>query len=182
MNYAEIKNCDIANGPGVRISLFVSGCTHHCPGCFNSVAWDFSYGKCFTEETEDMLLKMLKPSYITGLTLLGGEPFEPQNQPTLAAFLKRVREAYPEKTIWAYSGYIFEKDILSGKLGDWETTQAFLNSIDVLVDGPFVQAQKNISLRFRGSENQRIIDVPASLASGKTVLWQDWQGEGRGLK
>lgn len=182
MNYAEIKDCDIANGPGVRISLFVSGCTHHCPGCFNEVAWDFDYGEPFTEETIDKILKMLKPSYIRGLTLLGGEPFEPQNQEPIVELLRRIKLEYPSKTIWAFSGYLFDRDILSGRLGDPAITKEYLSYLDVLVDGPFVEARKNLSLRFRGSENQRLIDVPASLASGEIVLWQDWQGEGKGIR
>lgn len=181
MNYAEIKNCDIANGPGVRISLFVSGCTHHCPGCFNQVAWDFHYGKPFTQQTIDEILELLKPGYIRGLTLLGGEPFEPENQGAVVELLRQIKEKYPQKSIWAFSGYLFEH-ILSGKLGDWAITKEYLGYLDVLVDGPFVEAKKNLSLRFRGSENQRIIDVPASLAQNKVVLWQDWQGEGKGMK
>ena len=182
MNYAEIKNCDIANGPGVRISLFVSGCTHHCPGCFNQVAWDFDYGQPFTQQTIDQILEMLKPGYIKGLTLLGGEPFEPENQGAIVELLRQIKEKYPEKSIWAFSGYLFDRDILSGRLGDWEITKEYLSYLDVLVDGPFVEAKKNLSLRFRGSENQRIIDVPASLAANRIVLWQDWQGEGREMK
>lgn len=182
MNYAEIKNCDIANGPGVRISLFVSGCTHHCPGCFNQVAWDFDYGQPFTQQTIDQILEMLKPGYIKGLTLLGGEPFEPENQGAIVELLRQIKEKYPEKSIWAFSGYLFDRDILSGRLGNWEITKEYLSYLDVLVDGPFVEAKKNLSLRFRGSENQRIIDVPASLAANQIVLWQDWQGEGRGMK
>ena len=182
MNYAEIKNCDIANGPGVRISLFVSGCTHHCPGCFNQVAWDFDYGQPFTQQTIDQILEMLKPGYIKGLTLLGGEPFEPENQGAIVELLRQIKEKYPEKSIWAFSGYLFDRDILSGRLGNWEITKEYLSYLDVLVDGPFVEAKKNLSLRFRGSENQRIIDVPASLAANRIVLWQDWQGGGRGMK
>ena len=182
MNYAEIKNCDIANGIGVRVSLFVSGCTHHCKGCFNEVAWDFDYGTPFTQETIDKILDMMRPSYIRGLTLLGGEPFEPQNQGPIVELLRQIKEKMPEKSIWAFSGYLFDRDILSGRLGDWSVTQEYLSYLDVLVDGPFVEARKNLSLRFRGSENQRIIDVPASLAQGKIVLWQDWQGDGKGMK
>lgn len=182
MNYAEIKNCDIANGPGVRISLFVSGCTHHCKGCFNEVAWDFDYGTPFTQETIDKILDMMRPGYIRGLTLLGGEPFEPQNQGPIVQLLRQIKEKMPEKSIWAFSGYLFDRDILSGRLGDWSVTQEYLSYLDVLVDGPFVEARKNLSLRFRGSENQRIIDVPASLAQGKIVLWQDWQRDGKGMK
>ena len=182
MNYATIKNCAIANGPGVRVSLFVSGCTHRCPGCFNEEAWDFNYGNPFTQETIDKILAMLKPSHVKGLTLLGGEPFEPQNQPEVVNLLRQVKAAYPEKSIWAFSGYLFDKDILAGRLGPWEITKEFLSYLDVLVDGPFVLAKKNLSLRFRGSENQRLIDVPASLASGEVVLWEDWQGEKKGMK
>ena len=179
MNYATIKNCDIANGPGVRVSLFVSGCTHRCKGCFNEVAWDFDYGQPFTESVMDSILEMLRPSYIRGLTLLGGEPFEPQNQGSVVELLRRIKAEMPEKSIWAFSGYLFDKDILSGRLGD---CSEYLSYLDVLVDGPFVEAKKNLSLRFRGSENQRLIDVPASLAAGGIVLWQDWQGEKKGMK
>ena len=179
MNYAAIKNCDIANGPGVRVSLFVSGCTHHCPGCFNEVAWDFHYGEPFTEEVMDKIVDMMRPDYIKGLTLLGGEPFEPQNQQGIVQLLRKVKAQLPQKSIWAFSGYLFDKDITSGRLGD---TREYLSYLDVLVDGPFVEAKKNLSLRFRGSENQRLIDVPDSLESGKVVLWQDWEGEGRGMK
>ena len=179
MNYATIKNCDIANGPGVRVSLFVSGCTHRCPGCFNEEAWDFCYGQPFTQETIDYILQLMKPDYIQGLTLLGGEPFEPQNQGAVVELLRQVKKTYPGKSIWAFSGYLFEKDILSCRIGD---TSEYLSYLDVLVDGPFVLAKKNLSLRFRGSENQRLIDVPASLARGETVPWQDWQGERKGLK
>ena len=172
MNYATIKNCDIANGPGVRVSLFVSGCTHRCPGCFNEVAWDFDYGQPFTEETIQTILQMLRPSYIKGLTLLGGEPFDPRNQEDVVKLLRRIREELPEKSIWAFSGYLFERDMLSGKIGD---VSEYLSYLDVLVDGPFVQSRKNLRLRFRGSENQRIIDVKASLMAGETILWDDNQ-------
>ena len=181
MNYATIKNCDIANGPGVRISLFVSGCTHHCKGCFNEVAWDFDYGEPFTQQTIRTILDMMKPGYIKGLTLLGGEPFEPQNQGPIVELLRQVKKAYPQKRIWAFSGYLYEK-ITSHTLGDWAVTQEFRSYLDVLVDGPFVEEKKNLALRFRGSENQRLIDMPATLASGKIVLWEDWQTEGKGLK
>lgn len=173
MHYATIKNCDIANGPGVRVSLFVSGCTHRCPGCFNDVAWDFDYGELFTQKTVDSILDMLKPSYIKGLTLLGGEPFEPENQPAIVDLLRQVKAAYPEKSIWAFSGYLFDKDILSGRLGSWEITSEYLGYLDVLVDGPFVLAQKDLSLRFRGSANQRLIDVKKSLERGEVILWSD---------
>ena len=182
MHYATIKNCDIANGPGVRVSLFVSGCTHRCPGCFNEIAWDFGYGEEFTQDTIDSILNMLKPAHIKGLTLLGGEPFDPKNQVAVVELLRQVKAKYPQKSIWAFSGYLFDRDILSGKLGDWEVTKEYLGYLDVLVDGPFVQAKKNLSLRFRGSENQRLIDVPASLGAGEVILWEDWQGERRGLQ
>lgn len=179
MNYATIKNCDIANGPGVRVSLFVSGCTHRCPGCFNEVAWDFDYGQPFTQDTIDSILQMLAPAHVKGLTLLGGEPFEPQNQGAVVELLRQVKAKYPEKSIWAFSGYLFDKDILSGRLGD---TSEYLSYLDVLVDGPFVEAKKDLTLRFRGSSNQRLINVPASVSAGEVVLWEDWQGNGRGMK
>ena len=182
MNYATIKNCDIANGPGVRISLFVSGCTHRCKGCFNEVAWDFDYGQPFTQETIGEILNMLAPPHIAGITLLGGEPFEPQNQPALLDLLRQIKLKMPEKSIWAFSGYLFEKDILAGRLGPKEITQEFVSYLDVLVDGPFILEKKDLMLRFRGSSNQRLIDVKASLQSGTTVLWNDWQGQERGLK
>lgn len=182
MNYASIKDCDIANGPGVRVSLFVSGCTHHCKGCFNREAWDFDYGEAFTQETMDLILEMLSPGYIKGLTLLGGEPFEPQNQGPIVELLRQVKTRYPEKSIWAFSGYLFDRDILSGRLGDPEITKEYLSYLDVLVDGPFVEAKKDLMLRFRGSSNQRLIDVQKSLSSGSVVEWEDWQGSGRGIR
>ena len=182
MNYATIKNCDIANGPGVRVSLFVSGCTHRCPGCFNAEAWDFDYGTPFTQETIDKILEMMKPSHIKGLTLLGGEPFEPQNQPEIVKLLRQLKTVYPEKSVWAFSGYLFDEDILAGRLGPWEITNEYLKYLDVLVDGPFVMEKKDLNLRFRGSSNQRLIDVPASLRENCVVLWEDWQGSERGLK
>ena len=158
MNFATIKKRDIANGPGVRVSLFVSGCTHRCEGCFNEIAWDFSYGEPFTDAVENELLEALSPDFIAGITLLGGEPFEPENQRALLPFLKRVREAFPQKTVWCYSGYTLEQ--LTGESrARCEVTDEMLSQLDVLVDGRFVLAKKNIRLRFRGSENQRIIDV-----------------------
>lgn len=173
MNYATIKTHDTANGPGVRVSLFVSGCTHCCKGCFNEVAWDFNYGEPFTEETINMILEYLKPDYIRGLTLLGGEPFHPKNQPEIVKLLRRVKAAYPEKTIWAFTGYLLDKDLLSGKLGLQDVTNEYLSYIDVLVDGPFVEEKKNLMLVFRGSENQRLIDVRKTLKSGNVVLWNE---------
>lgn len=182
MNYATIKDCDIANGPGVRVSLFVSGCTHHCKGCFNEEVWDFNFGKPFTQQTVNDILKMLEPGYIKGLTLLGGEPFEPENQPAILDLLRQVKQKFPEKSIWAFSGYLFDKDILSGKLGPWEITKEYIGYLDVIVDGRFVQEKKDLSLRFRGSSNQRIINVPASIQNGEIVLWEDWQGNERGIR
>ena len=182
MNYATIKPRDIANGPGVRVSLFVSGCTHRCPGCFNEEAWDFDFGQPFTQEVIDRILEDLSPSFVKGLTLLGGEPFDPRNQSAIVELLRQVKAKYPKKSVWAFSGYLFDRDILPGRLGDPAITREYLSYLDVLVDGPFVQAKKNLTLRFRGSENQRLIDVPASLKSGTVVLWEDWQGNGRGLK
>ena len=174
MYYADIKKIDVANGPGVRVSLFVSGCTHHCKGCFNQEAWDFHYGQPYTQETEDEIIQALSPSYISGLTLLGGEPFEPQNQAALLPLLRRVRKELPEKSIWAFSGYTLDTDILTGKLGDWDITREILSYLDVLVDGEFIQEKKDISLRFRGSSNQRLIDLPKTLAAD-SVIW--WEGE-----
>jgi len=174
MYYAAIKPYDIADGPGVRVSLFVSGCTHHCKDCFNAEAWDFCYGTPFTQDTVDTILQALKPDYIRGLTLLGGEPFEPQNQPAVLDLVRQVRQAYPKKSIWAYSGYTLEQ-LMSQTLGPWEITWELLQHIDVLVDGEFVAALKNLSLRFRGSSNQRIIDLPATLQSGCIQLWDETQ-------
>lgn len=173
MNYAEIKNCDIANGLGVRVSLFVSGCTHHCKNCFNQMTWDFDYGQVFDESVEQQIIDYLKPNHITGLTLLGGEPMEPENQRALLPFVKRVKALYPQKDIWVYSGYIFDKELLQDSRARCEVTDELLSYIDVLVDGRFVEALKDISLKFRGSSNQRIIDVSQSLKEKKVVLYKD---------
>lgn len=170
MNYGEIKTCDIANGEGVRVSLFVSGCTHHCKNCFNDVAWDFGYGKPFTEETEEMLLKALEPDFVDGLSLLGGEPFEPENQRVLAGLLRQVKEKYPQKDIWCYTGYLLDRELLQESRARCEVTDEMLGMIDVLVDGRFVEELKDISLAFKGSSNQRIIDVRRSLCSGHVVI------------
>ena len=171
MNYATIKSYDVANGPGVRVSLFVSGCTHHCKGCFNAETWDFNYGQPYNQAVEDKIIEYLKPWYIRGLSLLGGEPFEPANQTALVHLLQRVREEYPEKTVWCYTGYDYEKDILAGRLGPWETTREMLKGIDILVDGEFHQDEKDLTLRFKGSRNQRIIDIRASYFSDSVILW-----------
>lgn len=172
MNYAAVKTHDIANGPGVRVSLFVSGCNHGCRGCFNKEAWDFSYGEPFTKEVEDMIIEALSKSYIKGFSLLGGEPFDPENQKGVYEFLERVKKAYPEKTVWCYSGYNFETELLAGKIGDWQITKRMLNCIDVLVDGEFVEELKNPNLRFKGSANQRIIRVKESIEKDELVLWE----------
>ena len=173
MYYGEIKNCDIANGIGVRVTLFVSGCTNHCEQCFQPQTWDFCYGNPFTEETEKQILEMLAPEYIDGLTLLGGEPFEPANQRDLLPFVKKVKEQYPNKTIWCFSGFRLDDELLNESYARCEVTDELLSYIDVLVDGRFVAALKDISLRFRGSSNQRIIDIPKTLASGTIIPWQD---------
>lgn len=171
MNYATIKWRDVADGPGIRVSLFVSGCRHHCKGCFNAETWDFAYGQPYTSEIRDSILEGLGKSYIRGLTLLGGEPFEPENQPFMLELTNMVREKYPQKTIWCYSGYTLETDMLAGRLGDPKITMALLKNLDVLVDGEFHLEEKNPSLRFRGSANQRVLDVKKTLASGEAVLW-----------
>ncbi len=172
MNYGEIKTFDIANGEGVRVSLFVSGCTHHCKNCFNKATWDFGYGEPFTKEVEDKIINDLSPDYIDGLSLLGGEPFEPQNQAELLPFLRRVRAEYPAKTIWCYTGYLFDEELLGSSRARCEHTDEMLSLIDVLVDGEFVQDLYDISLAFRGSSNQRIIDVKQSLSHNKIVLYK----------
>ena len=169
MNYAEIKSCSIENGTGVRVSLFVSGCRHHCKECFNAETWDFNYGKPYTVETENLLLEQLAPDYIAGLTLLGGDPTEPENQRALLPLLQRMRKELPGKTVWAYSGYLYE-DLLPGGRAYCEGTEEYLGLVDILVDGPFILEQKDISLLFRGSANQRIIDVPKSRACGDVVI------------
>lgn len=172
MNYGNIKNTDIANGEGVRVTLFVSGCTHHCKNCFNPETWDFNYGQPFTKEVEDKLIKLLSPTYIKGLTLLGGEPMEPQNQKALLPFLKRVKETFGEtKNIWSYTGFVYDKDLVKGGRAYTEYTSELLSLIDVLVDGPFVESLKNIMLKFRGSSNQRVIDLKNTIKTGKITLY-----------
>ena len=178
MYYGEIKNCDIANGEGVRISLFVSGCTNRCKNCFQPQTWDFCYGEPFDEDAENRILSLLSPEYINGLTVLGGEPFEPQNQRSLLLFIKRVRAAYPNKNIWAYSGFTYEEMLTPGAHPNCEATEELLSLLDVLVDGRYVDELKDISLRFRGSRNQRVIDLAATRKSGKLELL--YQNEERG--
>lgn len=173
MNYGNIKFYDIANGPGVRVSLFVSGCRNHCKNCFNPETWDFGYGKPFTAETEESIINGLKPAHIKGFTLLGGDPFEPENAAVLAPFLERLRKIYPEKSFWCYTGYDYEKDLLTGKKGDIGTVMRMLNCLDVLVDGKFVEELKDLNLLFRGSSNQRIILLKPSLKDDKIVLWDE---------
>ena len=172
MNYAEIKQYDVANGPGVRVSLFVSGCTHHCKECFNPETWDFGYGKPFTEETAAQILDYMSPEYVKGLTLLGGEPLERVNQQGLLPLLRRVKGQYPEKNIWCFTGYDFEKDIKGYMLGEWEETPELISYIDVLVDGEFLIDKKDLSLVFKGSSNQRTILVQESLKAGELRLWE----------
>lgn len=171
MYYGAIKKHDIANGTGVRVSLFVSGCRHHCEGCFNAETWDFSYGKPYTGETEKEILEALKPGYIQGFTLLGGEPFELENQAELAGLLRKVRELYPEKDIWIYSGYTYEElTDPDNKTCHGEHTIDMLSMVDVLVDGEFRQKERDLTLRFRGSSNQRVIDIPATLEKKRVIL------------
>lgn len=172
MNYADIKRIDVANGLGVRVSLFVSGCTHKCKGCFNSEAWDFNYGKPFTAAEQTEILNYLAPSYIAGLSLLGGEPMEPINQRVLLPFIKQVKKQYPNKDIWCYSGYTLDKDLTTGGRAHIECTDELLSLIDILVDGEFVESLKDLSIRFRGSSNQRIIDLNKTRNSGEIVLWE----------
>lgn len=170
MHYSTIKDCDIANGIGVRITLFVSGCTNHCKNCFQPQTWDFDFGEPFTEETEEKLLAMLKPDYINGLTLLGGEPMEPQNQRALVPFLKRVREAYPNKNIWCFTGFTYEVLKTDGSHPRCEVTDEMLSLIDVLVDGRYVDELKDLTLQFRGSSNQRLIDMVKTRENGEVTL------------
>ncbi len=175
MKYAKIKKCDVANGPGVRVSLFVSGCNHHCKNCFNKEAWDFNYGQDFTGKEQEEILQDLKPEYITGLSLLGGEPFEKENQEGLVPLLKKVKQTYPNKKIWCYTGFTFDKQILGEMIEkeDRQATKDMINNIDYIVDGKFVEELKDPKLRFRGSSNQRIIDVKKSLEQNKVVIWDE---------
>lgn len=179
MKYAKIRKYDVANGPGVRVSLFVSGCNHHCKNCFNPEAWDFNYGQNFTDKEEQEIIEYLKPEYITGLSLLGGEPFEKVNQEGLAPFIKKVKQTYPDKKIWCYTGFLFDKQILGQMIKEEnrEETKEMLESIDYIVDGKFVEELKDPKLKFRGSSNQRIIDVKKSLEKNEVILWDESNGE-----
>ncbi len=170
MNYGAIKKCDIANGVGVRTVLFVSGCTHHCKGCFQPETWNFDYGERYTKQTEDEIIESLRPDYVDGITLLGGEPFEPENQRELVKLLRRIKKELPQKTVWSFSGYTYE-ELTGDSRAVCEVTNEMLSMLDVLVDGEFVEAKRNISLRFRGSENQRLIDMNKTRKEGKIVLW-----------
>ena len=170
MNYGAIKKCDIANGVGVRTVFFVSGCTHHCKGCFQPETWNFDYGERYTKETEDEIIESLRPDYVDGITLLGGEPFEPENQRELVKLLRRIKKELPQKTVWSFSGYTYE-ELTGDSRAVCEVTNEMLSMLDVLVDGEFVEAKRNISLRFRGSENQRLIDMNKTRKEGKIVLW-----------
>lgn len=172
MHYGEIKVCDVANGPGVRVTLFVSGCTNRCEGCFQPQTWAFDFGQPFTAETEEYILAQMAPAYIKGLTVLGGEPFEPGNQAALLPFLRRYKAQYPDKNLWMFSGFTFEELTTPGHHANCPETAEILGMLDVLVDGRFVLAQRDLTLRFRGSRNQRLLDMPATLKAGKATLWE----------
>ena len=174
MYYADIKKVDVANGPGVRVSLFVSGCTHKCKGCFNEEAWDFKYGHEYTQKEEDNIIELLKPDYIDGITILGGEPFEYVNQKGILPLLRRIRKELPNKTIWCFSGYTFDTDILENMCNKYKETKELISYIDVLVDGKFEIDKKNFKLKFRGSSNQRIINVKESLKNNKVILMDEY--------
>ena len=173
MHYGEIKNCDIANGEGVRVTLFVSGCTNHCEHCFQPQTWAFDYGNEFDEKVQKEILDSLAPAYVQGLTLLGGEPFEEENQKDLLPFVRKVKEMYPKKNIWAFTGYIYDKDLIPGGRKYTEDTDELLSLIDILVDGPFKEEEKDITLKFRGSRNQRVIDLQKTRKSGTIALAMD---------
>lgn len=175
MNYADIKQYDVANGPGVRVSLFVSGCTHHCKNCFNQETWDFNFGEEFTEKEIDRIIEYMKPSYVQGITLLGGEPMEYTNQKGLLPLVRKIKQVYPEKNIWCFTGYLFDKDIMERMYAKWPETRELLSFFDVMVDGRFVEELKSLALRFKGSSNQRTIDVKKSLEQKKVVLVQGYE-------
>lgn len=173
MNYCAIKRSDVANGPGMRVTLFVSGCTNRCPGCFQPETWDFGYGEPFTKDVEDRIIQLLSPGYISGLTLLGGDPFEPENQRALLPFLKRVKAELPQKNIWAFTGFVLDKELWKdGSYPRCEVTDDMLALVDVLVDGRFVESLKNVTLKFRGSSNQRLIDMNKTRTYGDIVPWE----------
>ena len=169
MNYAGIKYCDIANGRGCRTVLFVSGCRNHCKGCFQPQTWEFDYGEPFDEQIQNEILDSLKPAYVQGITLLGGDPFEEENQEALVPFMRRVKESYPNKDVWAYTGYLYEELLANGRKHT-EYTDELLSMIDVLVDGPFIEEQKDITLKFKGSANQRVIDMEKTRATGEVSI------------
>lgn len=171
MHYGMIKEYDIANGEGIRITLFVSGCTNHCKGCFQPDTWDFSYGKEYTPEVEEHILRWLDQPLTDGLTLLGGEPMEPENQQVLAGLARRLKKEHPDKTIWCFTGFFYDRDLLPGQRKHTGVTDEFLSLIDVLVDGPFILERRNLALTFRGSENQRVLDMKKTLAEGRPVLY-----------
>lgn len=173
MHYGEIKKRDIANGWGVRVSLFVSGCRNACPNCFNKQTWDFKFGSLFTEATADEIIKALAPDYINGLTLLGGEPMEPENQEELLRLTERVKKEYPKKDIWCFTGFTLEELQSENCRANTPFLKPLLANIDILVDGRYEEALKNISLQFRGSENQRVLDLAATLQSGKPIIWKE---------
>lgn len=173
MNYADIKSIDVANGPGIRVSLFVSGCSHHCEDCFNKETWDFNFGKLFDENEIDTIIQLLSPDHIKGFSLLGGEPFEFTNQQGILPLLRKIKEIYPNKDIWCWTGYLFDKDIRDTMMVKWPETREILSHIDILVDGRFEKDKKDLKLRFRGSSNQRIIDVQKSLKENKVCLWDE---------
>ena len=173
MHIGEILKADSANGIGIRLTLFVSGCTNHCKGCFQPQTWDFNYGKEYTKADEDAILHELSKHFYTGITLLGGEPFEPENQRELVKLLRKIKQELPDKTIWSFTGFVYDRDLQPGQRKHCEVTDEMLSMIDVLIDGPFIEEKKNISLRFRGSENQRIIDMNKTRESGTVVLWND---------
>lgn len=173
MNYGAVKYCDIANGLGCRTVLFVSGCRNACKGCFQPETWAFDYGEPFDETIQQEILKSLEPGYVQGITLLGGDPFEEENQEALVLFMRKVKESYPGKNVWAYTGYVYDKDLIPGGRKHTENTDELLSMIDILVDGPFVQEKKNLMLKFRGSENQRVLDMKKTLETGEIVLAMD---------
>lgn len=173
MNYAQIKWLDTANGPGIRVSIFVSGCNHHCKGCFNQETWDFKYGEQFTNNTADAVIDALSNKHIAGLSLLGGEPLEYENQQALLPLLRRVKQQYPDKTVWLYTGYKFDSEVMAEMFQKWEDTKELFAYIDIVVDGRYLEEKKDLSLRFRGSSNQRIIQIKETLQSGSVKLWND---------